>query len=122
MMFLHLKQKDGLIPAPELTGKGTVWVLLTLLKPSVNSPVVLVMKKHLLLFFTFIDYPFALCVNCNTWEGISMMRENQIFEQCSCQTKSQQAHRAQLFQGIQTSPKLIIFLPQNTLSEKIPKE
>lgn len=57
MMFLHLKQKDDLTPAPGLTGKGTVWVLLTLLKPSVNSPAVLVMKKHLLLFFTLLTIP-----------------------------------------------------------------
>lgn len=42
----------------------------------------------IIFFFNFIDYPFALCVNFNSWEGISMMRENKIFEY-NCQNKSQ---------------------------------
>lgn len=100
-MFLHLKQKNGL----------TLWLsgFYLLLSPPVNSPAVLASAIPLwkqmpwynymhrkasaiillaLFFFTFIDCPFALCVNFNSCEGISMMRENKIFEY-NCQNKSQ---------------------------------
>lgn len=57
------------------------------------SPIIL-----LALFFTCIDYPFALCVNFNTWEGIRTMRENEGFEQCSC-PRVNQVHRGMAFSG-----------------------
>lgn len=53
----------------------------------------------LALFFTLIGYPFALCVNFNGWEGMSVAEMMTFWNQGAAKTRVNQAHRSPASSG-----------------------